>query len=178
MGDNFSARNENELRALARKQIGEGKLPRAKALRTWGGLGSGLPCDLCREPILQTEPEFELQFDNTPGSGLRFHRQCHSVWELARHEPATEHEHWTAVGSELPPIGAPVEVRWEMGDTRTLILTCARNAGISDPVWINLTTKAPLPHGWRPIEWRPTPGAPPQPTPEPEIEPAAVPKRA
>lgn len=179
MGEDFSGRNENELRALARKQIGEGKLPRAKALRTWGGLGSGLPCDLCHEPILRTEPEFELQFDPAPGSGLRFHRQCHSLWEAVRHEPATEQEHWTAVGIALPPVGTPVEVRWEMGDARTLILTCmtVRDAGTGDPIWINLTTKAPLPHGWRPIEWRPTPGAP-HPTPATEIESTAVPKRA
>jgi hypothetical protein len=161
MGDTSSGRNDNELRARARRRIGEGILPRAKAIRTWGGLGSGLACDLCGEPILPTEPEFELQFDMKPGPGIRFHRQCHSIWESVRHEPASAQEHWTAVALALPPTGVPVEVRWEMGDSRSIILGCtlARDASLDEWIWINLTTKAPLPPGWRAIEWRPSPVA-------------------
>jgi hypothetical protein len=160
MVEHTSGRNDNELRAKARKRFGEGKLPRAKAVRTWGGLGSGLPCALCEQPIGTTEPEFELQFDTAATPGIRFHRQCHSIWESARHEPAGEHEHWTPAAATLPPLGVPVEVRWDMGDARSLILSCmtARDVASSGWMWINLTTKAPLPLGWRPIEWRPTPG--------------------
>jgi hypothetical protein len=161
MGDS-SSRNDHELRAQARQLIGAGRLPRAKAARTWGGLGSGLLCTLCSEPILNTEPEFELQFDTSSSTPpIRFHRHCHSIWESARHEPMMAHERWTPVSYAMPPAGIPVEVRWEMGDARVIILgsMMARDAGTGEWQWINLTTKAPLPQGWRPIEWRPSPNS-------------------
>ena len=161
MGDS-SSRNDNELRAKARQLIGAGKLPRAKAARTWGGLGTGLACTLCNEPILSTEPEFELQFDTTSSAPpIRFHRQCHSVWESVRHEPTMENERWTPVSFAMPPPGVPVEVRWEMGDARVIILgsMTARDTSTGDWLWINLTTKSPLPQGWRPVEWRPSPNS-------------------
>jgi len=161
MGDSAS-KNDNDLRARARQLIGAGSLPRAKAARTWGGLGSGLLCTLCNQPILKTEPEFELQFDTSSTTpAIRFHRECHSLWEAARHEPMMEHERWTPVSQLMPPNGAPVEVRWEMGDARVIILgsMIAHDVGTGELIWINLTTRAPLPHGWRPIEWRPSPSS-------------------
>jgi hypothetical protein len=183
MGDS-SSRNENELRAQARQLIGTGKLPRAKAARTWGGMGSGLRCTLCNEPILNTEPEFELQFDTSSSAPpIRFHRQCHSVWESARHEPMMANERWTPVSFAMPPAGVPVEVRWEMGDSRVIILgsMMARDIGSGEWLWLNLTTKAPLPHGWHAIEWRPSPSSTPEPAPlesiPPHIEPL-IPRRA
>jgi hypothetical protein len=160
MGE-LSGKSDQELRAKARQRIGAGKLPRAKAARTWGGLGTGLVCTLCDEPILSTEPEFELQFDTSSSAPpIRFHRQCHSVWEAVRHEPMMANEHWVLVAEAVPAAGAPVEVRWDMGDARSIILgsMAMRDLGTGELIWINLTTKAPLPHGWRPIEWRPSPG--------------------
>jgi hypothetical protein len=161
MGD--PGRNDKELRAKARHLIAAGRLPRAKAVRTWGGLGSGLICTLCDEPILNTEPEFELQFDSAPSTpAIRFHRQCHSIWESTRHEPALANERWTPVSNAMPPPGVAVEVRWEMADARSVILgsMTAQDTGTGNLIWINLITKAPLPQGWRPVEWRPAPIAP------------------
>jgi hypothetical protein len=89
-----------------------------------------------------------------------------------------EHEHWTPVSQLMPPPATPVEVRWDMGDSRSIILgsMMARDAGTGDWLWINLTTKAPLPYGWRAVEWRPSPTATLE-SPQQHIEPL-IPKRA
>jgi hypothetical protein len=77
--------------------------------------------------------------------------------------PTMESEHWMPVSKAMPPAGVPVEVRWEMGDSRSVILgsMTARDVGTDEWIWINLTTKAPLPYGWRAVEWRPSPVLPP-----------------
>jgi hypothetical protein len=92
-------------------------------------------------------------------------------------------ERWTPVSFAMPPAGVPVEVRWEMGDSRVIILgsMMARDIGSGEWLWLNLTTKAPLPHGWHAIEWRPSPSSTPEPAPlesiPPHIEPL-IPRRA
>lgn len=163
------------LRARARERIEQGRLPRAKALRTWGGLGSGLRCDLCDAPIADDEPEFELQLDGAPaGTPIRFHRLCHAIWNEAREECEPEGG-WRPVSREMPPPGAVVEARLSLGGRRSIILSVvclssARASDESDPdgdgsaapaEWANATTGGPLPEGWLPVEWRPLRGAGP-----------------
>lgn len=151
-----SDRDAEALRARARERIRQGRLPLTKPARTWGGLGSGLPCDLCGAAILSSEPEFELQLDlAAPSQSIRFHRQCHSIWSEAREEysPATG---WRAVAEQLPPFGAHVEVRVGLSGGRSIILTavCLRAAPPAPAAWINATTGGPFPEGWNPLEWR------------------------
>ena len=143
------------LRIRARERITQGRLPRTKAVRTWGGLGVGLPCNLCDAPILSSEPEFELQFDLSPSaSPLRFHRQCHAVWNEVREEYRPPE--WRLVSEELPPSGALVEARVSLGEARSIILSviCSSDPEKGACLWVNATTGAPLPLGWQPIEWR------------------------
>ena len=157
------------LRARAREWIEQGRLPRAKALRTWGGLGSGLRCDLCDASIASDEPEFELQLDGAPaGSPIRFHRLCHAIWNEVREEYDPEGG-WQPVSRATPPPGVPVEARVSLSGRRSIILTviCLSSAraseasgpedegGVAPAQWANATTRGPLPEGWTPIEWRP-----------------------
>jgi hypothetical protein len=143
------------LRSRARERIAQGRLPRTKPLRTWGGPGVGLPCDLCDAAILDSEPEFELQFDLTPSSSpIRFHRKCRSIWNEVRNEYRPPE--WWLVSEQLPPIGALVEARVSLGETRSIILSllCSGDPATGEYTWVNGTTGAPLPEGWHAVEWR------------------------
>lgn len=151
-----SDRDTEALRARARERMRQGRLPRTKAARTWGGLGSGLACDLCDAAILSSEPEFELQLDlSMPSESVRFHRQCHAIWSEALERDSLAYG-WRPVDEELPPFGALVEARLRLGEARSLILNvrCLQEPPPAPPSWINATTGAPLPEGWRPLEWR------------------------
>jgi len=158
-----SEKDSGALRARARERIEQGRLPRAKAFRTWGGRGSGLRCDLCEAAITTEEPEFELQLDLTPsGEPVRFHRLCHALWNEAREE--CDPGNWRPVSRELPPHGVVVEARVSLSTSRSIILNVICHApdgdtGRAAPAWLNGTTGGPLPDGWVPIEWRPVPGA-------------------
>lgn len=158
-----SEKDSGALRARARELLEQGRLPRAQALRTWGGRGSGLRCDLCEAAIASGEPEFELQLDLNPSAeSVRFHRLCHTVWNEARE--AFEPRAWRPVSRELPPSGVVVEARVNLSSGRAIILNVICSApdgaaGAVQPAWVNETTRAPLPDGWVPIEWRPIAGA-------------------
>jgi hypothetical protein len=153
-------KDSGALRARARERIEQGRLPRARALRTWGGRGSGLSCDLCDAPITGDEPEFELQLDAIPsGETVRLHRLCHTLWNEARED--CEPGGWRPVSRELPPFGVVVEARITLGGRRSIILSvvCLSDESTVPPVWLNATTRGPLHDGWLPIEWRPPPDA-------------------
>lgn len=143
------------LRARARERIAQQVLPRTKPARTWGGRGTGQHCSLCDEPILESEPEMELEYEAAaPAQVVRFHLQCQSVWEAERQGPRPAS--WTSVDAELPPLHAVVEARISLGEGRVLILSVMRVCdGESGPVvWLNATTNSQLPENWRPVEWR------------------------
>jgi hypothetical protein len=74
---------EPGLRALARKRIAQGQLPREAASRMWGGHGTGQRCTLCDSPIQCDEVEFEVE-EHRDGTvqTFRFHMICQSVWQL------------------------------------------------------------------------------------------------
>jgi hypothetical protein len=145
------------LRGRARERITQGRLPRTKPIRTWGGSGVGLPCDLCDATIDTGQPEFELQFDLAPASrSIRFHRECHSVWNEVREEFVPGESEWRLVSEQLPPRGAQVEARVRFGDTRSIILSLvySGDADSEERRWLNATTNDILPEGWHPVEWR------------------------
>lgn len=143
------------LRARARERIEQQVLPRTKPARTWGGRGTGQHCSLCDEPILDSEPEMELEYETAPAAPVvRFHLQCQSAWEAERQGPNASA--WISVDVELPPLHAMVEARLSLGEGRVLILSVMRVCdGESGPVvWLNATTNSQLPDHWRPVEWR------------------------
>jgi hypothetical protein len=178
MGDP-SQRDQNTLRARARDRIECGLLPRTKAARTWGGRGSGLACSLCDAPILDSEPEMELEYEEPPSSNavLRFHLQCQSIWDAERQEPVGPT--WRSVEDDLPPFSRTVETRLELGGSRSIILNVMRlcDSETGRTVWINANTNEPLPDSWRPVAWR-DPLPPPAADPSPASAPDARPRRA
>jgi hypothetical protein len=123
----------------------------------WGGRGTGQACSLCDQPILDTEPEMELEYEGSEPQGVvRFHLQCQSVWDEMRQARTSP---WTLVSAELPPLLHIVEARLSLSQQRSIILTVMRvNHGDTGPVvWLNATTNSPLPQNWQPLEWRPVP---------------------
>jgi len=154
MGDpTHKEKSQEALRVRALERIEQGLLPRAKPARTWGGRGSGLACNLCDTPILETDPEMELEFDGAASAkALRFHLQCQSAWDAARRTPQASD--WIPIGKALPPFDTPVEARLNMGTGRSVILGVSRLRGAGEGAWLNATTHTPLPETWRPVEWR------------------------
>jgi len=78
------AKQEQELRTFARERIAKGELPgvpalRERALRMWGGYGTGRLCSLCGEPVQGGQIEFEVESGQ---HSLIFHLVCQSVWQL------------------------------------------------------------------------------------------------
>jgi hypothetical protein len=69
-------RQEEVLRRLA-----AGELTRERPRKLWGGLGNGLPCAGCGEPILAADVEYEYVF--ATGPAVSFHRLCAITWENA-----------------------------------------------------------------------------------------------
>ncbi len=154
MGDP-SQQGRDALRDAARQRIEQARLPRNKPSRMWGGRGSGHACSLCDKPILDTEPEMELEYEGEPSQAIvRFHLQCQSVWDEIRQARTSP---WTLVSTELPPLLHIVEARLSLSQQRSIILNVLRvNHGDTGPiVWLNATTNSPLPPNWQPIEWRP-----------------------
>jgi hypothetical protein len=68
--------NEQHIRALARKILQAGGIPRHDPDGTWGGKGVDVPCAICGERIRPEQVEYEVQFAHdgvTPGVGAGAH---------------------------------------------------------------------------------------------------------
>ena len=63
-------------------KLWRGILPADEPVKTFGGSGSGLKCDGWDEPILQSEPELEV--DMPDGRTLRFHVACAGLWRVLK----------------------------------------------------------------------------------------------
>jgi hypothetical protein len=72
---------EAELRRRAREEIRKGRLPESLPSSMWGGKGVGLSCAVCGDPIRPDQVEYEIT-DPRCGEVLRFHMECHTVWQL------------------------------------------------------------------------------------------------
>jgi hypothetical protein len=154
MGDP-TQRGRDALRDTARERIEQARLPKNKPSRMWGGRGTGQTCSLCDCPILDSEPEMELEYEGEAGSPIvRFHLQCQAVWDEVRQARSSP---WTLVSTDLPPLLHTVEGRIALSQQRSVILNVMRvNHGDTGPVvWLNATTNSPLPPTWQVIEWRP-----------------------
>jgi RNA polymerase sigma-70 factor (ECF subfamily) len=65
-------------RRLVLEAIASGRVPALLPRKTWGGMGSGLPCSACRKPI--HAEQLETEFDDQ-GQSYRLHIECQAVWE-------------------------------------------------------------------------------------------------
>jgi hypothetical protein len=74
--------------AKIRAKLADGLLPTDLPTTSWGGQGSGKPCDGCGELIQSTELEHELVFDDRPS--LRFHVACDLIWQSLRSQMRKE----------------------------------------------------------------------------------------
>ncbi len=83
--------NEQEIRALARKVLRAGTVPRRDPDRTWGGSGVDIACTICGNTITRSQMEYELQFSHdgaNPGlDRFHMHLRCFAAWEMERTKP-------------------------------------------------------------------------------------------
>jgi hypothetical protein len=108
-----------------------------------------------REGVIgKADLEFELEFEDRGGAArvIHLHRGCQAIWDSERRP---RREVWTPVQRAVPAIGATVEARLTLGLGRSIILSVMRAADDEGSiVWLNVTSGAPLPATWRPVEWR------------------------
>jgi hypothetical protein len=64
-------------------KLAAGTLPRADAAKLWAGMGTGQVCAACEEPIVASQPEYELEYDDGRAAIL-LHGECHAAWEAER----------------------------------------------------------------------------------------------
>jgi hypothetical protein len=80
--------DEKLLREKARAAVLNGKLPKRRADRTWGGPGVGAECAVLELPVTKDEMEFEIQFahdGSNPGlDKFHVHIRCFAAWEFER----------------------------------------------------------------------------------------------
>ena len=76
--------NELELKNTASERIRRRLLPAEAPQTIWAGPGTGKVCSLCDRAVDPTETEYELNahMDDGTESTIRFHLQCHALWQL------------------------------------------------------------------------------------------------
>jgi hypothetical protein len=67
-----------EIRAVVRRKLGNGELPREECRTTWGGSGSDRLCQSCERPTRLEAFEFECELPD--GRTIFFCRICFVVW--------------------------------------------------------------------------------------------------
>ena len=80
--------NEQHIRALARKILQAGVMPRRDPDGTWGGKGIDVPCAMCGERIMPDQVEYELQFTHDGATRdvdlFHLHLRCLAASEMER----------------------------------------------------------------------------------------------
>ena len=72
----------NAASARIMDKLWRGSLPTDDPVTTWGGSGSGLPCDGCDVTIPSSEQEHEE--DMPDGRTLHFHVACAGLWRVLK----------------------------------------------------------------------------------------------
>jgi hypothetical protein len=71
------------LAAMVREKLDTGLLPHDQPRKLWAGDGTGKTCTACERPILSSQREYEVQYDDDRPD-IRFHAACHGAWEAER----------------------------------------------------------------------------------------------
>ncbi len=69
------------LRVSVRQRMAHGRLPVVAPGQVAAGYGSGQLCAVCDRPITSRQAEYEVE-DSQTGGRLRFHAECHGVWQF------------------------------------------------------------------------------------------------
>ena len=73
------------IRNLIRKKLQDGRLPRGRAVRFWGGPGAGQLCDACETPVTKDQLAIEDFSSNATGTkSLLVHAGCFQIWDAER----------------------------------------------------------------------------------------------
>lgn len=72
---------DDDLRAMARERIADGRLPILFPDTLHAGYGTGTTCDLCGQPIERHQIDYEVT-DRRNGRSLSLHLACHAIWQL------------------------------------------------------------------------------------------------
>lgn len=70
------------LRLLIQEKLTDGRLPRERLPRMWGGQGAGETCDACGETV--TKAQMAMEVLDATGGGVELHIACFLVWEVER----------------------------------------------------------------------------------------------
>lgn len=71
---------DTALRLSVRERIERGRLPGVRPTQIAAGYGSGHSCAACDQPITNRQAEYEVE-DSLTGWRLRFHLECHALWQ-------------------------------------------------------------------------------------------------
>jgi hypothetical protein len=78
--------NQDTLRLIIRRKLGNGGLPHNNIPRIWGGPGSGEECDACEDVIRAGQLLME-GVSATTNQGIQLHVECFFLWDRERHAP-------------------------------------------------------------------------------------------
>jgi hypothetical protein len=73
------------LSLLIQEKVMDGRLPRERLPRMWGGPGAGETCETCEacgDPI--TKAQMGMEILGETGGGVQLHVACFQVWEVER----------------------------------------------------------------------------------------------
>jgi hypothetical protein len=128
---------------LIRAKLAIGQLPRRTNTKSWAGLGTGLLCDGCDQPIAVTDIEYQV---DAIGLGtLRFHKACMRFWQEAsaiRHDLAGGSEPFPLVfphSWRAPHRMAPTAIR--NGHAATVLSTNAQQLRMAVVVGLSRATR-------------------------------------
>ena len=74
---------DEQVRALIRAKIADGRLPRAALTHVWGGSGDGRACAACDETIGKHQLQIEGEQETFVGP---FHLRCFHLWDSERRD--------------------------------------------------------------------------------------------
>lgn len=76
---------DDVLKVLAKRAVDQNLMPNRQPDRSWGGLGDGAACHICRSAIDKDQLELEIEFvDESAVRTFRVHVQCYTAWNLQR----------------------------------------------------------------------------------------------
>jgi hypothetical protein len=68
------------IRFLIRQKLQDGRLPRGSTPRAFGRPGNWQKCDACEETMANALPMIEVYSLTNDKKSVRFHADCHRIW--------------------------------------------------------------------------------------------------
>jgi hypothetical protein len=77
------------IRFLIRQKLQDGRLPRGSTPRAFGRPGNWQKCDACEETMANALPMIEVYSLTNDKKSVRFHGDCHRIWNGEQRELKT-----------------------------------------------------------------------------------------